>query len=240
MRTAVIIQARIGSTRLPGKVLRPIAGKPVLAHVLERCCRIEGCDAVVCAVPDDPESAELERVAHACGVSVYAGSEFDVLDRYLGAAAAVAADVVMRVTSDCPLIDPEVCGAVLALRSREHADYAANNMPRTFPHGLDCDAFTTDALRQAHCATREPYDREHVTPWLRRAPHLKQLNMESGRQNLAHHRWTLDYPEDLAFFRAVFGALPAGSAARMDDVLAVLAERPELSEINAVRRVASA
>jgi spore coat polysaccharide biosynthesis protein SpsF len=240
MTTAVIVQARMGSTRLSGKVVQKVVGKPVLAHVLERCRRIKGADLVVCAVPDEAESAALERIAHACEASVYRGSEHDVLKRYLGAAQMTGADLVMRVTSDCPLIDPAICDAVLDLRSREGADYATNNMPRSFPHGLDCEAFTTEALAQSDREAREPYDREHVTPWLRRAAHLKRANLHSGRGDLDWHRWTLDYPEDLTFFRAVFAALPPGGAGAMDDVLAVLAMHPKLSDINATRRVASA
>jgi spore coat polysaccharide biosynthesis protein SpsF len=236
MTTAVIVQARLRSTRLPGKVAQTIAGKPALAHVLERCRRIKGTDAVVCAMPNEAESLALERIAYACGASVFRGSEHDVLSRYLGAARQAGADLVMRVTSDCPLIDPAVCDAVLQLRAREGADYATNNMPRSFPHGLDCEAFTTEALAQADRETREPYDREHVTPWLRRAAHFKRVNFASGDPSLARHRWTLDYPEDLTFFRAVFAALPVGSAGSMEDVLAVLAVHAELIDINALRR----
>jgi spore coat polysaccharide biosynthesis protein SpsF len=240
MTTAVIVQARMGSTRLPGKVMEDLAGKPVLAHVLSRCASIEGADVVVCAVPDAEESAPLEVVARACGAEISRGSEIDVLARYLAAAQMVAADVIMRVTSDCPLIDPEICGAVLSLRARKGADYAANNMPRSFPQGLDCETFTTEALAQADRETQEPYDREHVTPWLRRAVHLKRANLDSGRRDLDLHRWTLDYPEDLIFFRSVFEVLDPGRALAMRDVLAVLAAHPGLTDINATRRVVRA
>lgn len=239
MTTAVIVQARMGSTRLPGKVMEPIEGRPVLAHVLTRCAAIAGSDLVVCAVPDSGESAPLEAVARDCGARVHRGPETDVLGRYLGAARAVGADVVMRVTSDCPLIDPEICGAVLALRAREDAGYAANNMPRSFPHGLDCEAFTTAALAEADRSTREPYDREHVTPWLRRAPQVARANLASRDPALERHRWTLDFPEDLAFVRAVFAALPRGSRGLMDDVLAVLAAHPGIADINACHRRAA-
>jgi spore coat polysaccharide biosynthesis protein SpsF len=230
----------MGSTRFPGKVMQDLAGKPVLAHVLERCTRIPGADRVVCAVPDTNESAPLESAARACGVEICRGSEMDLIARYLIAARAVDADVVMRVTSDCPLIDPQICGSVLGLRASEDADYAANNMPPSFPHGLDCEAFTTAALAEADRSTREPYDREHVTPWLRRAAHLGRKNLHSGRPELERLRWTLDYPEDLTFFRAIFDALPIGSQGSMEDVLDVLTAKPHLSDINAGRRAASA
>ncbi len=180
MVTAVIVQARMGSSRLPRKVMRMLAGRTVLRHVLTRCRAIPAADVVVCAVPDDEASAPLEAVAVECGTEIFRGPEMDVLARYLGAARAVDANIVMRVTSDCPLIDPAICGEVLALRERERADYAANNAPRSFPHGLDCEAFTTAALAESDTNTQVASDREHVTPWLRRAPHLKRANLHSG------------------------------------------------------------
>jgi glutamate-1-semialdehyde 2,1-aminomutase/spore coat polysaccharide biosynthesis protein SpsF len=238
--TAIIVQARMGSSRLPGKVLLDIAGRPALDHVLRRCAAVPGADVVVCAVPDETASAPIEALARSCGAQVFRGSESDVLARYLGAARAVGARRVMRVTSDCPLIDPAICGEVLALQARTAADYTANNLARTFPHGLDCEAFTTDVLAKAAEAAAEPFDREHVTPWLRRAPHLTRANLPCGDVCLAEERWTLDYPEDLAFLRAVFAALPAGSAGAMADVLTVLASNPALRDINAGRRVPAA
>jgi len=233
--TAVIVQARMGSSRLPGKVLLELGGQTVLAHVLQRCRRIPSADLVVCAVPDEPESEPVEREAKACGAVVFRGSEKDVLARYLGAARYVHADCIMRVTSDCPLIDSNVCGAVLTLRRQGELDYAANNIPRTFPHGLDCEAFTTAALAEAAASTDLAYDREHVTPWLRRAAHLKRGNLLSADAALASHRWTLDYPEDLTFLRAVVGVTGAQNLRHMNDVLSVLEAHPELAPINACR-----
>jgi spore coat polysaccharide biosynthesis protein SpsF len=236
--TAVVVQARLGSTRLPGKVLRDLGGRPVLARVLARCKRIPQADTVVCAVPDEPESAALEEIALSEGCTVVRGSEEDVLDRYLTAARATNAEVVMRVTSDCPLVDSQLCGRVLELRAAEGADYACNNMPRSFPHGLDCEAFTAKALERAAADAVDAYDREHVTPWLRRAGGLKRVNLSSGRMALAKHRWTIDYPEDLAFFEAVFAALPDADTALFENILALLARRPDIAAINASRATA--
>jgi spore coat polysaccharide biosynthesis protein SpsF len=238
LSTAVIVQARMGSHRLPGKVMCDLAGHTVLQHVLERCREIPGADIVVCAVPDESASLPLEATAAECGAAVFRGSENDVLVRYLGAARAVDAKIVMRVTSDCPLIDPEICGQVLALRKSKGVDYAANFMPRSYPHGLDCEAFTVAALVGASESTDDAYDREHVTPWLRRAHNVTRANLASGDVSLARHRWTLDYPEDLAFFRAVLAALPDGVRAGMPAVLALLAQRPDIAAINASRALA--
>jgi spore coat polysaccharide biosynthesis protein SpsF len=235
MTTAVIVQARTGSTRLPGKVLMSLGHRTVLEEVLDRCRHIPGADVVVCAIPeaaiDDALIAPAERV----GAVVVRGSETDVLSRYAKAATAVGATTVMRVTSDCPLIDPEVCGAVLRLRAQEGADYASNAIEVTFPHGLDCEAFTAAVLHEAAARATEPYDREHVTPWLIRAPHLRRVNHGSGDPSLARLRWTLDFPEDLAFMRTVFAALPQGAAGGMADVLAVIGRNPAISDINEMR-----
>lgn len=226
----------MGSSRLPGKVMQALGDKTVLAHVLDRCAQIKPCEVVVCAVPDEAASEPLEAVARACGAKVHRGSEQDVLRRYHDAALGVGADIVMRVTSDCPLIDPDICSRVLALRSEQDADYCANNMPSSFPHGLDCEAFTFAVLAEANRTADEAYDREHVTPFLRRGARFTRANVSSGDVSLARHRWTLDYPEDLDFFRAVFAALPGGSRGSMADVLRVVAANPAISEINARHR----
>src|SRR5690606_5985797 len=112
--------------------------------------------------------------------------------------------VVLRVTSDCPLIDPDICEQVIRLRAESQADYASNNLERSFPHGLDCEVFTTDALSEAADMARLLEEREHVTLWIRRAEHLRRVNLTSGEPALSRHRWTLDYPEDLLFFQALF------------------------------------
>ena len=237
MTTAIIVQARMGSTRLPGKVAMDLHGKTVLAHVLDRCSAVTGADVVVCAMPEEASSRPLQKIADECGAKSFFGSEADVLARYVGAAHSVGADVIMRVTSDCPFIDPSICDAVLELRKKERADYAANNMPASFPHGLDCEAMTIEALCEAMMESEKPYDREHVTPWLRRAEHLVRANLSSGDPALAMHRWTLDFPEDFEFFRAVMAELPKNSPAKMGEIQNVLLEHPALSQINCMHQV---
>lgn len=236
MKTAVIIQARYGSTRLPGKILEPMAGRSVLSHVLDRARSIKGIDVVVCAVPDSNDSDVIAKEASRCGAEVFRGSETDVLSRYLSAARMVSADIVMRITSDCPLIDPDVCASLLALRADTNSDYAANNMPPTFPHGLDCEAFTRVALEKADTVAVDAYDREHVTPWLRRSADLRRANLACDDPTNKDERWTLDYPEDLAFLRAIIESFPDTSRISTRDVLRLLAERPELRAINAGHR----
>lgn len=236
MTVAVIVQARLGSSRLPGKVLMDLGGRSVLAHVLRRCALIPGVDVVVCATSvlaaDDPVAAEAERV----GARVYRGSESDVLDRYAGAARMVDASVVLRVTSDCPLIDPDVCAQVLALQRATGAALATNNRPPSWPHGLDCEAFSREGLEAAAANATLPPEREHVSPWLRTHCDGPPVDVAGPGGALLDHRWTLDYPEDMAFFRALFPHLGADpDTVRMADVLAVLARHPEIAAINHVR-----
>lgn len=234
MTTAIIVQARLGSSRLPGKVLKPLAGGTVLAEVLRRCLAIPGADLVVCAVPEGKQDEPVAEEARHCGAVVTRGSETDVLDRYLQASKVVGADVVMRVTSDCPLIDPGVCGAVLDLRAKKDADYACNNLPPSFPHGLDCEAFTRDALELAWREGVAPEDREHVTPWLRRAPTIRRAMLAGPGGELAHLRWTLDVPEDYDFFKAVFALMPASTAITgWHELATLLKHHPEIVAINA-------
>src|SRR4051812_14503524 len=153
-RTVAIIQARFGSTRLPGKVLKPLGSIPggggiVLDHAIQRCRAIPSVDAVVIATTDREEDGAIVAAAERSGALVHRGSAEDVLARYAGAAKLAQADIVLRVTSDCPLIDPGICDRVIRLRAETGVDYAANNMPRLYPHGLDCEVFTRDGLDRA-------------------------------------------------------------------------------------------
>lgn len=239
-RTAIILQARFASTRLPGKVMKTLAGETVLSHVLRRCIAVAGVDVVCCAVSDDVESDPIAAEAERCGAEVFRGSEDDVRDRYLGAAKALGAEVILRVTSDCPLIDPEVCAQVLRLRAERDADYACNNLPPTWPHGLDCEAFTTRALMRAAAESTEPEDREHVTPWLRRHPDVRRATLAGPGGEFAAMRWTLDYPEDLMFFTALFDHLPRPPAiAGFNAVTEILRVHAEIAALNDGRRDAA-
>lgn len=240
MTIAVIVQARFGSSRLPGKVLNPLGNGTVLQEVLRRCQAIPGIDAVVCAVPDAYKDDKVAEEAVQCGAIVVRGHETDVLDRYVKSARTINADIVMRVTSDCPLIDPEVCGEVLRLLVSERVDYACNNFPPSFPHGMDCEAFTRQALELAWVSGKLPEDREHVTPWIRRALEMRRANYsEANSENagiLSKMRWTLDYPEDYEFFRSVFSLLPSEpSIPSWRLVCQILSDHPEIQAINAGR-----
>jgi len=237
--TAIIVQARLGSSRLPGKILQRIGGRTVLEHDIARLKAVRRADLVVIATTDKDSDTPVAEAAAAAGAVVFRGDESDVLARYLGAARMVDADVIMRVTSDCPLIDAAICDAVLALRAETSADYAANNMPRLFPHGLDCEAFTRAALERAAAEATDPYDREHVTPWLRRMPGLKRVNLTGPGWPANQQRWTLDFPEDLTFFADLFATLPMDPTPSWQDVLSFLGRHPALVRANAGHRAGS-
>jgi len=237
IHTACIVQARIGSTRLPGKVLAPLGNAPVLHHVLRRCQLIAGVDEVVCATVEGKDGDKVAELARGLGITVFRGSETDVLARYCGAAHAVGADIIMRVTSDCPLIDPEICGDVLHLREDQNADYATNNMPPSWPHGLDCEAFTIAALDEAAETANEPADREHVTPWIRRNRAFRRVNLPDSGGEFSDQRWTLDYPEDLAFLRALDDRVALTEPyPGWRDIARLVAREPELALINEGRK----
>lgn len=238
MTTAVIVQARVGSTRLPGKILRPLGRHTVLEEVLHRCRAIRGADVVVCAIPDSADDDVLAPIVARANCVLVRGSGPDVLSRYAVAAQFVNADVVMRVTSDCPLIDPEVCADVLALRAIHRAEYACNNMPPSFPHGLDCEAFTTEALLLANLNAREPEEREHVTPWLRKKADVRRVNLTNDFGGVAQERWTLDYPLDYIFLTEIFALIHQSPSLPWQDVYAIVRANPKIAAINSAHHLA--
>lgn len=231
MRVVAIIQARMGSTRLPGKVLMDLAGRTMLEHVAERALRAPGIDDVVIATSDQPADDGIAALAKRRGLKVFRGSEADVLARYHGAAVANRADAVVRITADCPLLDPDVVGQVVARLRQGDVDYVNNTTPPTFPDGLDCEAFTFEALDQAFREARLPSQREHVTPFLWGQPERYRTAVLRSPVDLSAHRWTVDEPQDLLFVRAVMSRLAARSM-RHAEVLALLRAEPALATLN--------
>lgn len=220
----------MGSTRLPGKVLADVGGTPLIAHVVERARRIGGVDEVALAIPDLAEDDQLAEAGDALGVRVVRGSPDDVLDRYALAASATSADVVVRVTGDCPLLSPSVSSRVVAAVAG--SDYASNTLERTYPRGLDTEAFTVDALRAAADEAQEPAEREHVTPFIWRRPERFRLRSVRDAVDRSGLRWTVDVPEDLELVRTIVAEL-GRSEFDANDVLELLERRPELSILNA-------
>lgn len=234
MRVAIIIQARMGSTRLPGKVLLDLGGCSVLRRVIERAKAVRGADMVVCAVPDDTDDDPVAREAERAGAVVTRGSQADVLDRYYRAALAVQADAVMRITSDCPLIDPEICDDLISLWRRSGADYGCINDPPTWPHGLECEIFSFEWLDMAAREARRPSEREHVSPFIRNHPDARKVNLPGPGPETVRHRWTLDHSDDLAFLRTLWPRLPEGPEGwSWRRTLAIVEADPALAALNA-------
>lgn len=213
-----------------------IAGKTALERVLERCRAVEMAQEICCAVPEGAQDDAVAREAERWGARVVRGSETDVLDRYYRAAQVCGADVVMRVTSDCPLLDPYVARQVLAAASEGRADYVCNNLPRSWPHGLDCEAFSFGWLERAAREARSAAEREHVTPYIRNHPDARKMYVTGPGGAAARHRWTLDTAEDLAFLRTLFMRMPEGAAGFDYRVpLAIVEADPTLAAMNTVQ-----
>ncbi len=219
-----ILQARMSSTRLPGKVLAPVLGQPMIARQVERLRRCRRLDELVVATSTDPSDDALAAYGAASGLKVVRGDLHDVLGRFCAVLEAYPqATAVVRLTADCPLADWTVIDNLVALRETEGADYANNVTPvRTFPHGLDAEVMRPQVLIEAGREAADPYEREHVTPFIHRRPERYRLGALTRSPSLAHLRWTVDYPEDLAFVRQVYEQLhPADPAFGTDAIVAL-------------------
>ncbi|ADK84392.1 acylneuraminate cytidylyltransferase [Desulfarculus baarsii DSM 2075] len=228
-----ILQARMGSSRLPGKVLMPILGRPMLELELERLGRARCLDKIIVATSDHPADEPIAALADRLGLECFRGSQDDVLDRYYQAARRWRPRYVARITGDCPLIDPALVDRLADFFLEGGHDLACNTIRPTFPDGLDAWVMTFEALENAWRNAVLPSEREHVTQYIQNRPRQFKLGNLEGRPDLSHLRWTVDEPEDLLFARQVYQALyPRNPAFTTQDVLDLLAERPALGEIN--------
>lgn len=212
------------STRLPGKVLADVLGEPMIGRQLERLARSRRLDQIMVATSVDASDDPLARYCEGLGHAVFRGSLGDVLDRYCGAVAHVPeADTVVRLTADCPLADWTVIDATIERHHSDGADYTSNTPAiRTYPHGLDVEVMRRGALERAGREASDPYEREHVTPYIHRRPETFRIASLSRAASLAHLRWTVDLPEDLEFVREVYARLyPKNPAFTSDDVVAL-------------------
>lgn len=228
-----ILQARVSSTRLPGKVLMPVVGEPMLYRQIERLRRCRGFDRLVVATSTDASDDSLASACRTWGVDCHRGSLGDVLDRFVDAARPYRPDSVVRLTGDCPLADPEVIDSVIRYFSEGGYDYASNIDPPTFPDGLDVEVMRFSCLEQAHSEAELPSEREHVTPFVRTNEGRFRIGRYVGGVDLSHLRWTVDEPQDLAFVRAVYERLfPTRPDFTTADVLALLASESGLASMN--------
>ena len=223
----------MGSTRLPGKVLMDIAGKPMLWHVIDRIKRCKTIDLIVVATTEQDKDKAIIELARKCGVETFAGSEDDVLDRYYQAARKFNADAIVRITSDCPLIDPIIVDKVVNYYKDniEKIDYV--NTAPSFPEGVDTEVFGFDALEIAWKDAKKNYEREHASIYMHENPAIFRLATIENDKDMSHIRFTVDRMEDLTAVRAIFKYLyKDGSIFHMQDILNLLEEKPEIMEIN--------
>jgi spore coat polysaccharide biosynthesis protein SpsF len=241
MKVTVVIQARTGSSRLPGKVLLHAAGSSLLARMTERVCAARTPSEVVIATTELAVDDAICGIARRAGVACVRGHATDCLDRHVAAARATSADVVVKIPSDCPLIDPATIDRVIgAFLAEPDVDYVSNLHPPTWPDGFDVEVMTRGALETAWREAVRPLDREHTTPFLWDNPErfvTQNVAWQTGLDFSQSHRLTLDYPEDYAVIRAIFDQLwSPGRVFTLDEILAVLAANPGLAQLNAMHR----
>ncbi len=237
MSRILIVQARMTSTRLPGKVMMDLAGRPMLERQMERLARCAEADEIVLAVTTNPEDKALVDLADRLGIRWYRGSEHDVLERYLGAAREARAELVVRATSDCPLVDPRETDAVIAAIEQRATtcDYAANTLDRHLPRGLDTEALWMDVLERVARMATSHAAREHVT-WFcyRERPELFSLHSVRRPFDAADLRWTVDTADDLTLMRRLYDELGlADREVPLVEIVAHVRSHPELAAINA-------
>lgn len=235
MKTVIIVQARMTSTRLPGKVLKEVLGKPLLEYQIERLKRVRSADELVIATTVNETDEPIVALCRKLSVEAFRGSEDDVLERYYEAAKKYGADAVVRVTSDCPLIDPAVVDEVIRafLDNQPTCDYVSNSLERTYPLGLGCELFSMSVLVEANReASRQP-EREHVTPFIYHRPDRYNCLNVAYHEDQSRYRWTVDTAEDFELIRRLLEALyPQQPAFTLEDCLQLMAAHPDWAELN--------
>lgn len=223
----------MSSTRLPGKVLAPVAGQPMLARQIERVSRAHRLDRIVVATSLEEEDNEVVALCKELSIECYRGSLKNVLERYFGAAIAVGAKSIVRLTADCPFADPEVINNLVAFFEAGNYDYASNTLEPTWPHGLDTEIFSIGSLEIAKREAADPKELEHVTPYFYNNPDHFRLGSLKRTPDLSQHRWTVDYPEDLQMVARVYEELyPKSPEFTMDEIIDFLRSHPEVRALN--------
>ena len=235
MRIVAIVQARMGSTRLPGKVLLPFGAGTALESVVRRVRAVHALEMVVVATSTDPADDAVAEECRRIDVDSFRGPVDDVLGRFHGAAMEFGAQAVVRITADCPLIDPGVTGAMVSAFPGAGVDYYSNTVQRTFPRGLDTEIVTSAALKRAFLEAKETFEREHVTPYFYRHPELFAIKayLDPAGADRSGMRWTLDTSEDYAALSAIVNGFPKNAQPGYAEILDFLKGHPEIGEINA-------
>tara|TARA_B100000315_G_C14488663_1_gene546462 strand:+ start:167 stop:904 length:738 start_codon:yes stop_codon:yes gene_type:complete len=235
MNVVAIIQARMGSTRLTGKVLKDISGKPMLWHIINRLRFSKLINKIVVATSVNKKDDAIEALCRKNKIDFYRGSEEDVLDRYYQAAILYKADYVVRITADCPLIDPQVVDKVISgcLKKKNIFDGASNAVRRTFPRGLDTEVFPFSILKTLWTQVKESSQREHVTIFMYENPNLFKLYSVEQERNMSHLRWTVDEEKDLKLVKEIYNKLyKKKTVFSTEDIMRLLERNPYICDIN--------
>lgn len=226
-----VVQARLGSKRLPRKVLKTLCGKPMILHIINRLKSSEYIDKVAVATTNHPEDKELEDFAKENNFGFYRGSELNIADRLYQTAKKYNADVLVRIWGDCPLFDVSVMNKVIETFLREDADYGTNVIPPTYPRGLDLEVYKTSTLKKITSETDDPFYLEYPREYVTNKPEFKVINV-ANKVDLSNHHWTVDYPEDFLFVEKVYGKLyREDKPFNMEDILKLLKEDKEIREL---------
>lgn len=231
-KIVAMIQARMGSRRLPGKMSLPLGDSTVLEQVLDRVSRSEKLDEVVLVTTIDKSDLPLVRLCSQKNIRVFCGSENDVLDRYYQAAKIIKPDHVVRITGDCPLMDPDVIDCVIKRHLESNADYTSNVLKESYPDGLDVEIFSFAALKKSWEEAELKSDREHVTLYIRNNPESFKLLSVENETDLSSLRWTLDEEADYLFITKIYNLLDKSDSYGMGSVLNIICSNPSLGEIN--------
>lgn len=236
LRIVMLIQARMGSTRLPGKPLKMVLEKPLISFLIERLRRCQNIDQIVVATTTNPLDDQIVNFCHQAHLTVFRGNETDVLERYVQGARAFHADVIIRITADCPLIDPSVIDQVVSFYLDQYPryDYVSNTLERTYPRGMDVEVFSRESLEIAAKEARNAEDREHVTPFIYHHPDKFSLGSMERSGNESHYRLTVDEPDDFRLISTILTEIyPKKPDFHLEDLLVLLRNHPEWVEINA-------
>jgi len=231
MKVSALVQARMGSTRLPGKVLKPIVGKSMIELLLTRLSKSSELDEIVVATSKDAKNDELQLVVESLGYRCTRGSEKDVLSRFYESAKFIGADVVVRITGDCPLVDSKLVDECIKGYNNSNVDYFSNINPLTYPDGLDIEVISFESIERANNEAKSKFDREHVTPYIRNSDNFSQSSMQHT-EDLSNQRWSVDEPEDLIVVTNVFEYFSPNIFFDWKDVLELSRSQPKLFQEN--------
>ena len=227
-----VIQARTDSKRLANKVLKEIEGTPMICHIINRIKRSRNVEQIILATTDNNSDKILLDIAEKFKIIGFAGDEDDVLERFFDAATSFSADPIVRITGDCPLVDPELLDIMIQIFLENKYDYISNTIERTFPDGLDIEIFSFDALKKAHEEAKWSSEREHVTPFIIKNQDLFKVYNYKNKQDLSNLRWCIDEEDDLLMVKQIFHEMGNKQFFSTDDIIELISKNPRIAETN--------